>query len=391
MYNIYAGEKYMAKEIVLNKSDLLVMNLVHYFITEKNYNPVILHGITDEIWLENMDLDYKIVRIVSHYIHNEEQLNFDRFKLNKISKNLKKKTFSLKMPVLSIYTNLSDDVVLPKEKDKLSFFIKKQSDINNDALISVFPDIVSKTNHEEKGIDLFMKISEEINTNTYKKTSRIDKIFSQKNPIITYAIMIACLLMTILMFILGDGFSNSTLIRFGANNDFLVKSGEYYRLLTCIFLHGGLVHLVLNMYSLYVIGPQIESFFGKAKFLFIYIVSGICGSLLSIAFTHNSISVGASGAIFGLLGSLLYFGYYYRAYLGNVVKSQILPIILVNLMIGFIIPNIDNGAHIGGLIGGVLATMAVGIPEKGTKFEKNNGIITLLIYVAFIAYLALFK
>ena len=378
----------MAKEIVLNKNDLLVMNLVHYFITEKNYNPVILHGVTDEIWLENMDLDYKIVRIVSHYIHNDEQLNFDRFKLNKISKNLKKKTFSLKMPVLSIYTNLSEDIVLPNEKDKPNFYIKKQSDINNDRLIKLFPDIVSKTSHEEKGIDLFMKISEDINVNTYKKSSKIDKIFSQKTPIVTYSIMLVCLIMLILTFLTGDGFSASTLIKYGASVDVLIKNGEYYRLFTCIFLHGGLLHFIINMYSLYIIGPQIESFFGKKKYLFIYLVSGVCGSILSIAFIHNTISVGASGAIFGLLGSMVYFGYYYRAYLGNVVKSQIIPIILINLMIGFMLPNIDNAAHIGGLIGGLLATMAVGIPEKGTKFEKTNGIITLLIYIVFILCLA---
>ena len=381
----------MTKEIVLNNNDLLVMNLVHYFITVKNYNPVILHGITDEIWLENMDSDYKIVRIVSHYIHNDEQLSFDRFKLDRISKNLKKKTFSFKMPVLSIYTNLSEDIVLPDEKDKPNFFIKKQSDINNDALISIFPDIVSKTNHEEKGIDLFMKISEGINLDTYKKSSRVDKIFSKKVPFVTYAIMVICLLMLVLMFVFGNGFDNYTLLRFGANNDYLVKHGEYYRLFTSIFLHGSLLHLVLNMYSLYVIGPQVESFFGKVKFLFIYLVSGICGSLLSIAFSHNTISIGASGAIFGLLGSLLYFGYYYRAYLGNAVKSQVLPIIIINLMIGFLLPNIDNGAHIGGLIGGILATMAVGIPDKGSRFEKNNGIICLLIYFGFIIYLALFR
>ena len=381
----------MTKEIVLNNNDLLVMNLVHYFITVKNYNPVILHGITDEIWLENMDSDYKIVRIVSHYIHNDEQLSFDRFKLDRISKNLKKKTFSFKMPVLSIYTNLSEDIVLPDEKDKPNFFIKKQSDINNDALISIFPDIVSKTNHEEKGIDLFMKISEDINLDTYKKSSRVDKIFSKKVPFVTYAIMVICLLMLVLMFVFGNGFDNYTLLKFGANNDYLVKHGEYYRLFTSIFLHGSLLHLVLNMYSLYVIGPQVESFFGKVKFLFIYLVSGICGSLLSIAFSHNTISIGASGAIFGLLGSLLYFGYYYRAYLGNAVKSQVLPIILINLMIGFLLPNIDNGAHIGGLIGGILATMAVGIPDKGSRFEKNNGFICLLIYFGFIIYLALFR
>lgn len=382
----------MAKEIVFNSSDLLVMNLVHYFITEENYNPVILHGINDEIWLENMDNDYKIVRIVSHYIHNKEQLNFDRFKLNRIRDNLKKKTFSWKMPVLSIYTNLGEDVELPEEKNTLNVFIQKQSDIENKELVEVFPNIVSKTEHSEKGIDLFMKISEDINKNTYKKSSKVDKIFSKKNPIITYGIMLICLIVFLSMYFFGNGSQDiSTLLKFGANVDTLTTSGDYYRLFTCIFLHIGFTHIILNMYSLYVIGPQIESFFGKLKFIFIYLFSGISGSILSIAFSHNVVSAGASGAIFGLLGSMVYFGYYYRAYLGSVIKSQILPIIFMNLLIGFLITGIDNAAHIGGLIGGIIASMAVGIPEKSTKFEKTNGWIILVIYTCFILYLSFIK
>ncbi len=384
----------MNKEIVINAGDLLVMNLVHYFITEKNYNPVILHGIEDEIWLENMDNDYKIVRIVSHYIHNEEQLNFDRFKLNRITKNLKRKTFSLKMPVISIYTNLSEDITLPEEKDVLSVNIGNVKEIQNKDLTEVFPDIVKKTNHKEKGIDLFMKISEDINKNTYKKSLKVDKIFSKKLPIITYTIMIICLLVFIATYIFGNGSQDTqTLLKFGANWDVLTKSSpkEYYRLLTSTFLHIGFIHIIVNMYSLYVIGPQVESFFGKLKYLFIYLFSGICGSMLSLAFTHNTISAGASGAIFGLLGSLLYFGYYYRAYLGNVVKSQIVPIILLNLAIGFILTGIDNAAHIGGLVGGIVATMAVGIPDKSTKFEKINGLVMLIIYFAFLVYLGFIR
>ncbi len=384
----------MNKEIVINAGDLLVMNLVHYFITEKNYNPVILHGVEDEIWLENMDNDYKIVRIVSHYIHNEEQLNYDRFKLNRITKSLKRKTFSLKMPVISIYTNLSDDITLPEQKDILSVNIGNVKEIENKDLTEVFPDIVKKTYHKEKGIDLFMKISEEINKNTYKKSLKVDKIFSKKTPIITYAIMIICIILFISMYIFGNGSQNTqTLLKFGANWDVLTKSSpkEYYRLLTSTFLHIGFIHIIVNMYSLYVIGPQVESFFGKLKYLFIYLFSGICGSMLSLAFTHNTISAGASGAIFGLLGSLLYFGYYYRAYLGNVVKSQIVPIILLNLAIGFILTGIDNAAHIGGLVGGIVASMAVGIPDKSTKFEKINGLVILIIYFAFLVYLGFIR
>ena len=102
-------------------------------------------------------------------------------------------------------------------------------------------------------------------------------------------------------------------------------------------------------------------------------------------------SAGASGAIFGLLGSLLYFGYHYRVYLGNVLRSQIIPIILLNLLIGFTINGIDNFAHIGGLIGGVFASMAIGVPDKSKVTDKANGSLVLLIYLGFIIYLAFIK
>ena len=81
-------------EDTLNRKDRIVMKLLHYFITEQNYSPIILQGAEDEIWLENLDKDYKIVRIVSNYIHNDEQLNFDLFKTGRIVKKIKRKTFS---------------------------------------------------------------------------------------------------------------------------------------------------------------------------------------------------------------------------------------------------------------------------------------------------------
>ena len=82
--------------ITLNKNDEIVMKLIHYFITEKGYNPIILHGAKDEIWLENNSEDYQIVRIVTNYIHNKEQLDFDIFKAKSIMKKIGHKTFSFK-------------------------------------------------------------------------------------------------------------------------------------------------------------------------------------------------------------------------------------------------------------------------------------------------------
>ena len=166
--------------------------------------------------------------------------------------------------------------------------------------------------------------------------------------------------------------------------------GEYYRLISSAFVHANLAHLLFNMYALWIIGMQLESFIGKWRFLVVYLFSAVCGSLLSVVVTPDALSVGASGAIFGLLGALLYFGYHYRVYLGTVIKSQIIPLIIINLILGFMVPGIDNAAHIGGLIGGALMMIGVGVKYKSSNFEKINGLIVSLIFFGFLVYMALF-
>ena len=372
------------QETIFRSDDLVVMNLINYFITEENYNPMIIHGLNDEIWLENLDNDYKIIRIVSHHIHNKEQLEFDKFKLGKIVKQIKKKTFSFRVNVLSIYTDIENEKLLTDD----DVYIKREEDINNPKLTNIFPDIVHKTRHDEKGIEYFVKVSNNINAKNEAKGREAEKIFSYKKPFVTYCIMAICILLFLAMYLFGNGSEDiNTLLLFGANLDSYVKDGQIYRLVTCIFLHIGIWHLICNMYSLYVIGKEIESLYGRIKYIIIFIGSGICGSLLSIAFTHNTVSAGASGAIFGLLGSLLYFGYYYRAYLGNSIKKSILPVIIINLAIGFLSSGIDNAAHIGGLVGGILLSMLVGVPGKSSKRDNINGVILTILYIGFICYL----
>ena len=376
------------EETIFKSDDLLVLSLINYFITEQNYNPMIIHGINDEIWLENLNSDYKIIRIVSHHIHNKEQFDFDKFKLSRIVKQIKRKTLSWKIKVLSIYTDLEDIKFLQDD----DVFVSKEEDINSPKLTSAFPDIVLKTNRKEEGLEYFIKVTDNINKKNEKRSKMAEKIFSYKKPIITYAIMIICIVIFALMYIFGNGSESlETLINFGANYGPYTINGEYYRLFTSMFLHIGIIHLLCNMYSLNIIGREVESLFGKGKFLIIYVLSGLCGSILSLAFNTDVLSAGASGAIFGLLGALLYFGYYYRAYLGSTMKRSIIPVIILNLIIGFLNPSIDNAAHIGGLVGGILIAMMVGVPDKSTKTEKINGVILTIIYMAFIVYMAFFR
>jgi rhomboid protease GluP len=144
------------------------------------------------------------------------------------------------------------------------------------------------------------------------------------------------------------------------------------------------------MYSLFILGNQIETLLGKVKFFVIFMVSGICGGLLS-AVLNDVASVGASGAIFGLMGAMLCFGYHYRTYLGDALKRQILPVIILNLVIGFMSTGIDNFAHIGGLIGGIFCTMALGVENKSKGLERFNGILCLLIYIGVLSFMLFFR
>jgi len=233
-----------------------------------------------------------------------------------------------------------------------------------------------------------MKLTSDINKKNEEDAKRAEDIFKIKKPTVTLALIFINVLIFALMYIFGNGSTDAlTLIKFGASHRDLIRAGEYYRLITSSFLHIGLMHLAFNNYALYIIGPQLESFYGKIKFLIIYLFSAIISTLLSMLF-FGGVSAGASGSIFGLLGALLYFGYHYRIYLGTVIKSQIIPLILINLLIGFTLPGINNAAHIGGLIGGVLISMAVGVKYKSTDVEKINGWIMTGIFTGFLIYLS---
>lgn len=379
---------------VIEKNDELVMKLLHYFIKEKSYNPIVLHGAKNEIWLENLEEDYKIVRIVSNYIHNDEQFEFDIFRTKQIVKRIKKKTFSFNINTLSIFLNLGDNVHFDASKFRdnlIAVDVKEIKDLEKyQSITKYFPDITANTEFEEEGLSLFIKLTQEINEKNQVENAKAEDIFTIKKPLVTRILITINIIVFVLMYVLGNGSEDSyTLIRFGANVPQFIKAGEYYRLFTSAFLHIGLFHLICNNYALYIIGSQLESFLGKTKFIIVYLVSAICGNLMSLLFT-TGISAGASGAIFGLLGSLLYFGYHYRVYLGNLIHSQIIPVIVINLLLGFILPGINSSAHIGGLIGGILVTMAVGLKYKSKKSDRINGVILTCIFIGFLIYLGFF-
>lgn len=173
---------------------------------------------------------------------------------------------------------------------------------------------------------------------------------------------------------------NEALYIFGAKENLSIMTGQYWRFLTPIFLHASFTHLLVNSYSLYWVGSVTEKLYGHIKFLVIYLAAGILGNILSFIFSPNP-GVGASGSIFGLLGALLYFGVenpeLFKSYFGH----NIMITIAINIVYGFTQPGIDNFAHLGGLLGGFLASGIVKLRGTYYRWLKRPVFIVLTLLV----------
>ncbi len=157
------------------------------------------------------------------------------------------------------------------------------------------------------------------------------------------------------VFAYGELIDSQLVLKFGLAPIAITEFGEYYRMITAMFLHGGIIHLVFNMLILHQLGTQLEYFFGSPKFTAIYLFAGLGGGLASLVFNAPFVlSVGASGAIFGLMGAYLVVAQQIR-----MDARSIYGLLGINLVIGFIVPGIDWHAHLGGLAAGALATAVI--------------------------------
>ena len=368
--------------IKIDKKDDIVLKILHYFITEEDYRPVIINGLDNEIWLENMEKDLKLIRINNNYIHNDEQLKMDTYKAKSIMKSIKKSTLSINMNMLNLLLDTSEYVTSVGSKNIETIKVDKITDFKTNKVVSeFFPKVKNAILNDKMDPVEFLKLTEDMNQTTIKNERKLAKIFSPKKPVVTYALIVINVMVYLFLALYGNEYFYDL-----CNNRDAVLSGQVYRMISSMFVHADIIHLVLNMYALFILGPQVEKYYGRFKYALIYFISGLMGSLFSLVFmSSNTFSMGASGAIFGLLGSIAYFTYYYRATLQGLLRSQVVPVILINLGLGFFISNIVG--HVGGLIGGILMSMAIGIGDKGRKTDEINGIIVLILLAAAMTYM----
>ncbi|HBY66222.1 MAG TPA: hypothetical protein DEG42_07650 [Acholeplasmataceae bacterium] len=188
---------------------------------------------------------------------------------------------------------------------------------------------------------------------------------------VTTIILVINLVMAVLLIVTG-GFDTDNLVRFGALKPILVfERNEYYRIVIAMFLHGGFIHLLSNSFVLYYIGAYMERLVGPKKYLLIYMISGIISSLFVLFFAEElSVTIGASGAIFGVMGGLLVLTFLRKEWFSDHATRTIRQLIIINVVITFLLPTISIPGHMGGLIAGIL--LGYLIAPKSPYYYKNR-------------------
>lgn len=200
-------------------------------------------------------------------------------------------------------------------------------------------------------------------------------------PLVTYALLLAIAACGLLSMVLAPDEDTIALALLGAKLNFFIDQGQYWRFVTPLFLHGGLLHLALNTYALYLMGRMLENVLGRAAYLCIFALSGTA-SIYASYLGNETLSVGASGAIFGLLGAGVVFGLTHRKEIPPAFQryygAGLLPWVALNLILGFTLPNIDNYAHLGGLSAGVLLARLLDPSPKSPAKAWRRGLSLLL-------------
>ncbi|WP_225047608.1 rhomboid family intramembrane serine protease [Lacticaseibacillus kribbianus] len=185
-------------------------------------------------------------------------------------------------------------------------------------------------------------------------------------PFVTYILLGVTIAVFLLETLAGGSTNSFVLLRFGARWNPLIYIGQWWRLITPMFVHIGVTHIVVNAVSLFYLGSITERIFGHWRYLVIYLVSGIAGNVASFVFNADGLAAGASTAIFGLMGAFLMLGDTYRH---NPVITQLsrqfMLLAAMNLVFNLFSSGVDIFGHIGGLVGGVLIAFAVGAPQLG--------------------------
>ena len=357
--------------------EYLFWKVAEFLIVKKEYRILQLSQEHGELWLEKAENKHsQVVRLLHYNLDWSNWLlrdigmtaeNGDRIrrKLAKGDLKILNLYFSAYPPVDDYEFRIAEPALSENGKVTVESIIVDRANasaalgkINN-----MFDGDIEIEQAEEFSTDDIESIKQNALLKAVDRAKEEQAVFNFGKPFFTYIFIGIQVLMFLVLEAAGGSTDTSTLIKFGAKFNPLILEGEWWRFFTPIILHIGLLHLFMNTLALYYLGTMVERLYGNIRFLFIYIFSGFTGVLASFIFSPN-LSAGASGAIFGCFGALLYFGVAKPRLFWRTLGLNILIVLGINLAFGFTIPGIDNAGHIGGLVGGFASAGIFHLPKK---------------------------
>lgn len=362
------------------KEEYLYWFFINQLIKQYGYRFVSASDDQTEIWLaSDSNTDSDIIRLKLGDLGWANNLKKDQHMAihngEKVRRFLGKKAVTVKTVYISTYAPVDDYSEIVRGYEEPEFrrvhaeslvFQTSAIEESLEELRHFLPYPLEGVNRQSEEIEEseIEELKQSALTASYQKVKKDEAVFQKGKPILTYLLMAIQVIVFFILEMKGGSTNTQTLIEFGAKYNPLIMTGEWWRFFTPIFLHIGFTHLALNTLSLYFVGIIVERIYGSARFFMIYFFAGFAGTLLSFLLVPN-ISAGASGAIFGLLGALLFFGIVYPNLFFRTMGWNVIIILLINLVITFSASAIDSAGHIGGLVGGFLAAAIVGLPNKG--------------------------
>ncbi|MEH7074038.1 rhomboid family intramembrane serine protease [Neobacillus drentensis] len=365
-----------------NRESYIFWKLAYLLISDHGYRIIQLFENQKELWLEKIEnKKAPIIRMLNHNLDWSNAMQRDIEFTAANGERVRKQIGRHELNVVNIYVSQFPPV------DEYEFRLEKPfiySDGNKTRVNSILfaeghydagfqhmlewlgsgvPFSINETYSEEE-VELVKKAALNF---AIKKVKMERAILSNGKPLFTYAFIAIQLVVFIWLQLHGGSTNTSTLIKYGAKVNQLIIDGEWWRFITPVFLHIGFLHLAMNTLALYFLGIEVERIYGNARFLVIYLFAGVTGVIASFIFSAN-LSAGASGAIFGCFGALLYFGVIFPKLFFRTMGLNLIVVLGINLMIGFSTSGIDNAGHLGGLVGGFLAAGVVHLPKKKKLF-----------------------
>lgn len=346
-----------------------------------------------EVWLEKeYEWQTHVIRLSHNQINWKNELRRD---LDRVQKQLlqNKKLFrGGKVQLHAIYVSEHppveewSDVSETVSSKKLPVHIFFMDDSNKEKEKSRF---YQRFQMEEPSIDLQVAeyemeamlpyLKHQLVKHQQDQRKEVQSIFDYGKPKMTYVLLALNILIFLFIEWMGDTTSVVTLIEYGAKYNPAIMDGEWWRIVTSMFLHIGFLHLFMNMFALFYLGTAVEKLYGTWRFFFIYMLAGLFGGIASFMLNPH-VAAGASGAIFGLFGALLFFGVLHKQLFFRTMGWNLIFIVLLNIAFGILVPQVDNGAHIGGMIGGFIATAIVNMPkQKNIRMQSVALFVYLLI------------